>query len=82
LLLASSRHPEPTEGPPTTLPEAIDAVLARIDDPARLPATAQASRACDQLRKALITVIDVLKTDAVLATGKAVVSFEVSTVVC
>ena len=32
--------------------------------------------ACDQLRKALITAIDVLKADAVPATGKAVASFE------
>jgi hypothetical protein len=61
---------------PPLLPGTIDAVLALIDDPARWPATGKGDRAGKALRKALVTAIDVLKADAVLATGKAVASFE------
>jgi hypothetical protein len=50
--------------PPATLPDAIDAVLGLIDDPARWPATVKADRACKALRKALIAAHDVLKADA------------------
>jgi hypothetical protein len=46
------------------LPDAIDAVLALIDDPARWPASVKAERTCKALRKALVAAIDVLKTDA------------------
>jgi hypothetical protein len=53
-----------TMPPPATLSRAIDAVLALIDEPMNWPATAKASRACSQLRKALIAAIDVLKADA------------------
>jgi hypothetical protein len=45
-------------------------------------ATAKATRIQNQLRKALITAIDVLEADAVPATGKAIASFEASAVVC
>jgi hypothetical protein len=54
--------------PPATLPDAINGVLALIDDRARWPNSAKATRACSQLRKALIAAIDVLKSDAVPAT--------------
>jgi hypothetical protein len=56
-------NPEPVEGPPATLPNAINAVLALIDDPARWPA--KATRIQNQLRKALIAAHDALKADAV-----------------
>jgi hypothetical protein len=42
-------------------------VLALIDDLARWPATAKATRACDQLRKVLVAAIDALKADAIPA---------------
>jgi hypothetical protein len=54
--------------PPATLSGAIDAVLALIDDPASWPATVKAERACSQLRKALISAIDVLKADSAIGT--------------
>jgi hypothetical protein len=60
------------------LPDAINAVLALIDDPTSWPATSKAARPCDQLRKALIAAHDALKVDAVPATSKAVASFEAS----
>jgi hypothetical protein len=46
-----------------TLTSAIDAVWALIDNPTHWPATVKATRAQKQLRKALVTVIDVLKAD-------------------
>jgi hypothetical protein len=49
---------------PVTLPSAIDAVLALIDDPARWPASAKAERTCKPLRKALVAAGVVLKAGA------------------
>jgi hypothetical protein len=62
LELWSSRHGrgQRVSDLPTTLPGAIDAVLALIDDPARWPATGKAERACKALRKALIAAHDAI----------------------
>jgi hypothetical protein len=49
---------------PSTLPGAIDAVLALIDDPVQWPDTDKASRTCKALRKTLIAAHDMLKADA------------------
>jgi hypothetical protein len=59
--LAAARE---REVPTATLPGAIDAVLALIDDPARWPDSVKAVRACKALRKALVAAIDAIKTGA------------------
>jgi hypothetical protein len=57
-----AQEAEHTVTPP--LPDAIDAVLALIDDPARWPATAKSERARKALRTALIAARDAITAGA------------------
>jgi hypothetical protein len=60
--LTAAREVGGSSGVTATLPDAINGMLALIDDPVRWPDSTKATRTCNQLRKALLAATDVLKT--------------------